>query len=798
MSSDMFSIVSKYHILGRCVIPSGGGRDGKSALIRWKRYQTVQPTDAKLETWERQLSPKVWAMPTGPVSKCFVIDCDTPEANAMMEAHGLKPHVRTSKGCHYYCKLPQWPICNGTRIAGGIDVRGQGGYVNFCGGNGRVGYELLRWPTEDSLIPFNKLPPELQKVLKPKPKTVKERILQEAVARAQPGNRNATGLWLACQLRDNGLTQTEAEALMRSYAAQVRDLGIELYTETEAINSLGQAYSRPARAPWHGTRSHQAQPDGFNLTDLGNAERLVNQYGSILHYCYERNKWLIWSGKAWEWDSGARITSLAKLTVRNIYHEAGDEPDEKRRKELADHAKRSESDHRLTAMINLARSERGIPVKVTELDTNPWLFNCLNGTLDLRTGQLLPHGKEDLLTILVLIEYHPEAQCPRWLAFLDRVTGGNMELAKYLQRAVGYSLTGDTKSQVLFFLYGLGNNGKSTFVTTIRKLTGEYGERVNTDLFMLKDKNMGGPKEALANLKGKRYVVASELEDGRRLAVSLVKDMTGGETIKADRKYEHEIEYQPTHKLWLVGNHKPVIADTTLSIWRRVKLIPFTVTIPDKEIDPDLPSKLEAELPGVLAWAIRGCLDWQRHGLREPDTVTTATAGYRHEQDVLGDFTEDCCAIEPLASIPKADLKDEYQTWCERNSVEPISQRTFKARLIEKGITEGKSGSIRYWKGITLKSLVPNGTQNVPDSNNNGTTGTEKSVNVYMKEKQKKFTETPVQNVPLSQKGYIPDYPTSPCPSCGGTDFWLREASQWGKAEWLCSRCYPRPEGSNG
>ncbi len=199
-------------------------------------------------------------------------------------------------------------------------------------------------------------------------------------------------------------------------------------------------------------------------------------------------------------------------------------------------------------------------------------------------------------------------------------------------------------------------------------------------------------------------MVGSELQDGRKLDVSLVKDMTGGETIKARRLYEHDVEFEPTHKLWLFGNHKPVITDTTLSIWRRVKLIPFTVTIPEKEIDPDLPSKLETELSGILAWAVKGCLDWQRYGLREPDAVTTATTSYRHEEDILGDFIEDCCILEPRGSISKSELKDLYSQWCQANSIEPVTQRTFKARLTERGITEGRAGKARLWKGIRLRT----------------------------------------------------------------------------------------------
>ncbi len=731
-SNSVFAMAYKYNTLGRCVIPSGGGRDGKSALVQWKAYQTTRPTSAQLQEWQGKLNPTVWAMPTGSVSNLFVVDCDTPEANTIMGDAGLKPHVRTPKGFHYYVLYPPWSIRNSTRLLLGIDIRGQGGYVNFCGNNGKAGYEVLILPTQDSLSVIEQLPIELQRILKLKSLALAERILQQYLEQARPGNRNQKGFELACQLRDNRIPVNEAEAIITRYAFQVCDIGMEPYKSSEAILSLKQAYSISPREPWNVTTAGQIDTV-LNLTDLGNAERLAKYYGDILKYCYERKRWLVWTGQVWEWESGAKIATLAKRAIRNIYHEAGNEPDGKKRKEHVDHAKRSESDHRINAMINLAQSEPGIPVKVAELDTSPWLFNCLNGTVDLRNGKLLPHRKEDLITVIVPVEYHPDARCPRWLSFLDRVTSGDAELVEYLKRSVGYSLTGDTKSQIIFLLYGLGSNGKSTFTMTIRKLMAGYAERLDADDLMIKDRKTGsGPKEGIANLRCKRYVVGSVLQDGKKLDVSLIKDMTGGETIKARRLYEHDVEFMPTFKLWLYGNHKPVIADGTLSIWRRVKQIPFGVTISGNEIDPDLPIKLETEMPGILAWAIKGCLDWQRYGLKEPDAVTTATASYRHEQDVLGDFIEDCCMLEPLASIPKADLRKEYDRWCQANNVDPITQRTFKAKLIEKGITESKSGSIRYWRGITFKGLVPN-----------GTTGTESQESPYTKENIRNLLKNP-------------------------------------------------------
>ena len=529
-------------------------------------------------------------------------------------------------------------------------------------------------------------------------------------------------------------------------------------------------------------------------TDIGNAERLVKYYGDRLRYCYDRKRWLIWNEKVWEWDTGAKIAAVAKATVRNIYHEAGDETDDKRRKELADHAKRSESDHRINAMMDLAQSELGIPIQLTQLDRDPCLFNCLNGTVDLRTGELLHHSKADLITILIPTEYNTDAQCPRWLSFLSRVTGEDDDLLAYLQRAVGYSLTGDTKNQVIFLLYGLGNNGKSTFTMTIRKLMAGYAERLDADDLMMKDgRHGGGPREGIANLINKRYVVGSELQDGRRLDVSFIKDMTGGETVKARRLYEHEIEFMPTHKLWLYGNHKPIIADSTLSIWRRVKQIPFDVTIPDAEVDPDLQVELEKELPGILAWAVKGCLAWQQYGLNEPEAVTTATAKYRHDQDILGDFIEDCCVLEPLATVPKAELKEDYQKWCQDNGVEPVTQKTFKKRLEEKGIGDGRVGKARYWKGICLRTdadgtiLSDKSDKTSGDLNTKVTKGNHSPKSFPIKEKQKKFIAKPVSAVTDVTKDESSD---TNCHICGGNDWWVGPGGNK-----LCSRCHPQPGG---
>ena len=453
----------------------------------------------------------------------------------------------------------------------------------------------------------------------------------------------------------------------------------------------------------------------------------------------------MWNGRHWQWDDGdVRVMSLARKTVRSIYQEAADEPDDGRREAVVKHAQRSESCQRLVAITRVGQSGEGVPVKLSELDADPWLFNCGNGTLDLRTGKLRQHRREDLITMMASVDYDPGAGCPLWLSLLDRVTGGSVELQAYLQRAVGYSLTGDTSSQVVFFLWGQGSNGKSTFVSTIRRLAGPYGARL--DMNALTTRGSGGPRESLADLCGKRFVAASEIEDGSRLAVSLIKDLSGGESIRADRKYEHGFEFQPQLKLWLSGNHRPVIADNTYSIWRRLKLIPFVVTIPADEVDPRYPSRLEAEMPGILAWAVEGCLQWQRCGLGEPDVVARETGGYRREQDVLADFVEDCCVLASVASISKADLRAAYTRWCEENGAMPLGQRSFRARLLEMGITDGRTADrkTRIWMGLRLADR-PDNTPRVEDNS-----GQVYARNSVYEENHEKFPDTAVLWCPAS------------------------------------------------
>lgn len=518
--------------------------------------------------------------------------------------------------------------------------------------------------------------------------------------RATVGNRNLTGFDLACQLRDSGLPRAEAESIMANYAARVPGDG---YTEREALLSLQSAYQGGKREAAHlpgldrgHNNGHTPAPDlsqapdadsrpgAYRLDDIGNGERMAARHVTKIRYVKEWG-WMVWNGRYWQPDRG-ELARMAKDTARSIYHEVAEERDDDRRRALAKHANSSASSFKRAAMIDACSSEPGIAARPEDFDRDPWLLNCQNGILDLKTGELRPHSPGALMTKIAGAEYDPGAPCPTWRAFLERIFSDNQSMIDFLQRAAGYSLTGNTGEQCLFFAYGVGANGKSTYNGALQAALGDYAVKTPTDTLMLKYGENTATND-LARLAGARAVFAAELAEGKRLNESLVKDLTGGDIITARYLHKEFFEFIPVFKLWIYGNHKPVIKGTDEGIWRRIKLVPFTVTIPEGERDPGMPDKLRDELPGILAWLVRGCLEWQRQGLRIPAEVKTATADFRAEQDTLGAFLGDCCVINSLASVTAGELYGEYKAWATDNGLEPMSKITLSRRLTERGFS---------------------------------------------------------------------------------------------------------------
>ena len=455
-----------------------------------------------------------------------------------------------------------------------------------------------------------------------------------------------------------------------------------------------------------GLRKQEAVPPAAahepeRATDLGNARRLVRQFGDRIRYVHTWGAWLVWDGARWVKDETGAIHRLARDTIRAMYAEAAGIEDPDARKALGRWATQSEGASRLSAMVELARSEPGVAVHHTALDADPWLLNCANGTIDLRTGALRPHNRDSLLTKLVNVDYDPQATAPTWGRFMERITSGDARLAAYIQQAAGYTLTGDVSEQCLFFCYGTGANGKSTFVEALSDLLGGYWLKAPAEMLM-QQRHGGGIPNDIARLPGARMVVASEISEGRRLDEAKVKDLTGGDTLVARFMKQEYFEFRPVFKLWMYGNYKPVIRGTDNGIWRRIRLIPFMTTIPDEEKDPTLPKKLRAELPGILAWAVRGCLAWQRDGLDVPDAVRDATDSYRAEMDVIGDFLTECCTLRPTASVAATPLYKAYVAWCEVNGERPLPQKQFGQRLDLRGLPSKRTGKAFMRQGVAL------------------------------------------------------------------------------------------------
>ena len=331
------------------------------------------------------------------------------------------------------------------------------------------------------------------------------------------------------------------------------------------------------------------------------------------------------------------------------------------------------------------------------------MLNVTNGTLNLKNGELRSHIREDLITKLVPIDYSPEATCPRWLQFLEQITDGDDDLTRFLQKSVGYSLTASIREQCFFILHGTGANGKSTFVNVVSALLGDYAIHTRSETLLI------GRGDQIANdiarLDGARFVAAGEIELGRRLAEGLVKQMTGGDKLTGRFLYHEFFDFEPRFKLWLAVNHTPRVSGTDDAVWRRIRLVPFSVTIPEGRQDRDLEEKLKQELPGILAWAVEGCELWQTEGLKSPKAVAAATQAYRDDSDVIAAFIHEKCQTGRTCEISKADLYNAFVKWCLESGDDATSKREFGRCIAERGYKDDRKGDsrTRTWVGIKLK-----------------------------------------------------------------------------------------------
>lgn len=692
----------------------------------------------------------------------------------LQEVHGGLPEtaraITGGDGMHYFWVHPGEPVHNTAGAAGrlgpGLDFRGDGGYVVAPPSAHLSGqrYEWLagRGPDEAPLVAMPAW--LLERLREP---TVRQRPLASvpsargdvAGAGWTPYGLHALEQELA-ELRQTGeggrnhALNRSAFNLGQLVAGGELDEGLVAHRLAEAAAAIGlgagetQATIRsgltkgsgeprtapPRERPAPNGKRHlsvvgaegpggtalvpkvvknEEEPPNFEPSEWGNAQRLVHRHGRDIHYVPAWGAWLTWDGRRWRRDGTGKIWRLAKDVVQSILTEAQRHPSETRRETLAKWWLKSQTEKVIRSTITLAQSEPGISIDAGELDDDPWLLNCRNGVVDLRTGELLGHDRKRLITKLCPVAYDPDARFELWDRFLDEVTEGDEALLGFLRRSAGYSLTGDTGEEVLFFTHGPAATGKSTYLDALRATWGEYATTADFETF-LQQHTGGGARNDIARLAGARLVVSIEVDEGKRLAEGLMKTITGGDTVTARFLYRESFEFRPAFKLHLAANDAPRVSHDDEAMWRRILRVPFEHRVPKERRDPNIKATLRDPFkagPAILAWAVRGCIEWQRQGLGVPLVIEEATEAYRDEQDELRDFIEDRCVVNPTTWALADQLYGNYKEWAKVAGLRyPLTQKSFGAKLRKRGFVNRrvKIDGVAKWKwfGIAIATSL--------------------------------------------------------------------------------------------
>jgi P4 family phage/plasmid primase-like protien len=571
------------------------------------------------------------------------------------------------------------------------------------------------------------------------------------LASAQPGEQsnalNSASFSLASLLAGGDLLAEwpDIEGRMVHIAVNVWTFSREPWTEAEALRTIRSGYKAGVMKPREHVGTWQAdesaggwarpqpapepepdlgpEPDAAEagkkkqpeagpqlvtrhaFTDTGNAKLFVQLNRNVRYV--PGFGWYINDGVRWVHDNDNRILEMTERVSEHIHADADrsscDElADKKWRKDAHQWAKNSESHSRRVAMVQLAQVERSVVLAVAALDRNKYLFNVLNGTIDLRTGELRPHNPDDYITKLAPVTYRPDAKTPRlWLETLNRIFDRIQDLIAFFQRFAGYSLTGDTEEQAFGILHGSGANGKSTLVSVLSTICGDYVEHTSMDTFTTSKEGSSGASNALARLFGARMVFATELNKGARLAESTVKQCTGGDVVVARFLYKEFFKFHPQFKLWMVTNHMPKVG-TDEAIFRRIRRIPFGVIIPPVERDPKLKARLLEEADEIFNWLVEGAISCLRDGLGTCAAVTDSTNQYREDMDPIADFLEECAQIRPGARVAVPVFYAAYAKYAENQRDRAISKKAFTGLLNLRSI-ESKGGTVRVYVGVELK-----------------------------------------------------------------------------------------------
>jgi len=459
-----------------------------------------------------------------------------------------------------------------------------------------------------------------------------------------------------------------------------------------------------------------------HLTDLGNAKRLVELHGADFRYCGKLDQVFYWMGTRWVPDVTGRLNEFAEDVVQSIYLDAtvmqaeaatgpGATPNQrqnlsKQAESISKWARQSENNARINAMIAMAKLRHDVQIEPDAWDANPMLLNCQNGTVNLQTRTLQPHDPNDFLTKICNCDYDTHAGYVVWDEFLERIIPDE-SLRSYLQRALGYSITGLTIEEKLFLPWGPPATGKSTLFRAVVEALGDYAAVAGAETFGEQKPTGDAPRSDIARLADKRMVLAMELPGNQRMATALLKQITGGDIMVARHLYHKHFQFVPISKPWLASNSRPVIVDDDPGIWRRVSQIPFEQEIPETERDPGVKLALmdhEIASPAILKWLVDGCAQWRQLGLGTPQVVRDATASYKEGMDRIQSFQDDECMEDENLICPNPAMWNRYLAWCQWNGESPLSRTGFSLRLKAKGFKQIRDSTTRYWIGIGLTS----------------------------------------------------------------------------------------------
>jgi putative DNA primase/helicase len=591
-----------------------------------------------------------------------------------------------STGQHWYFMLPpEAKFGNGARVVPGIDFRGKAGYV--VAPPSTIDGKTYRWLNEVSPA---EAPPWLLKWLSDAIASRRKAPNSNNALAVPEGSRNDTLFRRACAMRQIGLEEDEI-------FARVWQINV-----TECTPPLAEKEVRTI------ANSAMRYDADFRMTDLGNAQRLIELYGRDIRYIPPFKSWYVWNGKVWQRDENGEVPRYAKQTIEFFYQRAARLPQSTAATKVVGFALRSHMQSRQSAMIALATTEAEVGMMMPEdFNKDTMKLAVANGVLDLKTGELLPFVREDFITHQVNIQYNPAATCPVWMAFLDTITAGNAALKRYLQQIAGYCLTGETGEQCLFFLWGPGSNGKSTFVRVLEDLVGPYAGTALASTFAKSKFNQ--IHNQLASMYGKRLVTTSEVEEDQEFSEVTLKMLTGQDRVAARDLYQSWFHYVPQFKLIIAANYRPQISGYDEAMWRRVRLIPLDVVIPKEKRDKNLLAKLHAEMSGILNWALAGCRDWREHRLVVPAKVEEATHTYRQSMDTVEDWLTARCYRNGNTQAKLQDLHADYQRWSKAQGNQfPYKMRRFIELMEGKGFVKKRgTGGYTYLLGVNLMPGKP-------------------------------------------------------------------------------------------